>query len=108
MSSRFAVVVSPKSRYFRNDPGAIDRIRTAAGPGALVAVCSDTMSTTQAMVEAHGRGVHVVVVAGGDGTAGHVISQIREVWGETPWPALGLIRGGTMNTVANGDRKSVV
>src|SRR5262249_42763849 len=47
-------------------------------------------------------GIEVLAISGGDGTAGAVLSAFRDVYGSTPWPDVALLRGGTMNTVANG------
>lgn len=44
----------------------------------------------------------VVCVNGGDGTLAHVLSALARAWGERPLPPIGILRGGTMNTVAHG------
>jgi len=48
------------------------------------------------------RGVEVLAINGGDGTAHVVLSAFVHVYGETPLPKIALLRGGTMNTVAAG------
>jgi diacylglycerol kinase family enzyme len=44
----------------------------------------------------------VLAVSGGDGTAGFVLTAFERAYGDTPLPRVALLRGGTMNTVANG------
>jgi len=96
-----AVIVSPRSRYFRKDPEAADRLERAAS-GSMVARCLDEESTEASLVAIHAAGVGVIAIAGGDGTAGHIIGQAKQLWGDAPLPRFALLRGGTMNTVANG------
>ncbi|MEM9696664.1 MAG: diacylglycerol kinase family protein, partial [Myxococcota bacterium] len=45
-------------------------------------------------------GVELVAVAGGDGTNHVTITGLVEVYGQAKLPYFGLLRGGTMNTVA--------
>jgi diacylglycerol kinase family enzyme len=45
--------------------------------------------------------VGLVAVAGGDGTNHLTISGLVEAFGDGPLPYFGMLRGGTMNTVAN-------
>lgn len=44
----------------------------------------------------------VLCVNGGDGTLAHVLSAFARVRGDAPLPVIGILRGGTMNTVAHG------
>ncbi len=48
------------------------------------------------------RGVEILAVSGGDGTAGYALTVFERVYGEAPLPQVALLRGGTMNTIANG------
>ena len=43
-----------------------------------------------------------VCVNGGDGTLAHVLSALARTWDGDPLPPIGILRGGTMNTVAHG------
>lgn len=47
------------------------------------------------------RGVDTVAIIGGDGTVSSVLSALRRAFGTAPLPRIALLRGGTMNTVAN-------
>jgi len=101
MSLRIGVIVNPRSRYLKRHPGAVGRLAAQLGRrGILVA------SRTFAEVEEHAErfaaeGVDVVAVAGGDGTAGIVARAFVAVYGAGQLPPFALLRGGTMNTVAN-------
>jgi diacylglycerol kinase (ATP) len=104
MGPRLAIVASPRARLFRHQPDELARLEATAGDGALVAPCDDPASTTAFLEAALDAEVEIIAVAGGDGTTGHVIARAAEVWGAAglPLPAFALLRGGTMNTVANG------
>jgi diacylglycerol kinase (ATP) len=105
--SRVAVLASPRARTFRREPSALGELRaTSQALGATFAACDDAATTKAALEAAREAGVGLIAVAGGDGTLGHVLAEAVAVYGEggTPEavPPLGLLRGGTMNTVANG------
>jgi len=48
------------------------------------------------------RGVDVLAINGGDGTAHVVLTALMRAYGADPLPRIALLRGGTMNTVASG------
>lgn len=47
-------------------------------------------------------GIDVLAMSGGDGTGSHTLTHFAEVYGGQPLPTIAFVRGGTMNTVANG------
>jgi len=47
------------------------------------------------------REIDVLCINGGDGTGHVVLSAMAAVYGDRPLPKLAMLRGGTMNTVAN-------
>jgi diacylglycerol kinase family enzyme len=47
------------------------------------------------------RSAETVAVIGGDGSVSTVLSALRKAYGHAPLPRIALLRGGTMNTVAN-------
>lgn len=101
MTVRIGVVVNPRSRYIKQDPAAIERLRRILGDrGELVA--SRAIDEVDGIAERFKRdGVDVVAIAGGDGTAGIMARGIIAAYGVAAAPPLALLRGGTMNTVAN-------
>ncbi len=48
------------------------------------------------------RGVDILAINGGDGTAHVILTAFVQAYGSDPLPPVALLRGGTMNTVANG------
>lgn len=95
------VVVNPLARRHRRDPDAADRLRRIVGTHGLVRE-SRSMDDLDAIAhEFADRGIDVLSVGGGDGTNALTLTVFRRIWGDRPLPRLALLRGGTMNTVAN-------
>ena len=64
--------------------------------------------TTETLDEVRGlarefkeKGIDILGISGGDGTNHRTLSTFLEVYGETPLPKIALLRGGTMNNLAN-------
>ncbi len=100
--SRIGVIVNPRSRRNRDRPGAAERARGIVGGLERGAEAADPEALQDAMIRFHSEGVDVVAVHGGDGTSGRIVGAATEVWATGDLPALAMLRGGTMNTVANG------
>jgi len=48
------------------------------------------------------REIDILALSGGDGTTSFTLTAFKKVYGDHPLPSIALLRGGTMNTVANG------
>ncbi|TNF31417.1 MAG: diacylglycerol kinase [Deltaproteobacteria bacterium] len=104
MTVRIGVVVNPRSRYIKRNPAAVDRLRRLVGVRGEV-VTSRAIAEVDGIVRRFQRdGVDIVAIVGGDGTAGIMARGIVDVYGVDAAPPLALLRGGTMNTVANALR----
>lgn len=49
----------------------------------------------------HRQRIDILAVGGGDGSTGYTLSALDAVYGDEPLPKIALLRGGTMNTIAN-------
>lgn len=97
------VLFNPRSGRNRRAP-ARERARLArAVPGVPLVGTSTPLELADAAKELAAARVRVVGIAGGDGTAGRVVGAVLAAWRPElgPLPAFALLRGGTMNTVAN-------
>ena len=95
------VVVNPLARRHRRDPEAAERLRRIVGSHGLVRE-SRSMDDLDAIAhEFREREIDLLAFGGGDGTNALTLTVFHRVWGERPLPRLALLRGGTMNTVAN-------
>ncbi len=77
-------------------------MRRILGDRGLLVVTHDIEHVEEIAVRFRDAGVGVVGVVGGDGTAGVAVQAFSDVYGAEALPPFALLRGGTMNTVANG------
>lgn len=99
---RIGLIASRLSRGNRKDPSLFRRLATIAGANALPRFVGSQEELDAAAEEFKEAGVDLVAVAGGDGTNGRVIGALRGPYGDASMPTIAFLRGGTMNTVANG------
>jgi len=95
------VVLNPKSRRNLRDPNAADRLARAVGDDGVVR-CARTIDELYTIAEEFRRlDVEILAISGGDGTNQITLTGFLDVYGEAAIPPVALLRGGTMNTVAN-------
>lgn len=99
--SGIGVITNPRSRRNRNNPRLAGRLAYVLGkrgdlqqPDGLDAI----ESAAQRFLE---NGVEVVCINGGDGTVHRALTAMVRVFGDRPLPRVAILRGGTMNIVAN-------
>jgi diacylglycerol kinase (ATP) len=95
------VVLNPKSGRNLRDPGAALRLeRTLGDHGVLRA--ARTIDELYRIAEDFRRSdIDVLAISGGDGTNHVTLTGFLDVYGGASMPQVALLRGGTMNTVAN-------
>jgi diacylglycerol kinase (ATP) len=98
------IVNNPRSRRNQRLPETGRRLRALLdGEGEVVdAATRDELAI--AVERFKGRGIDLLGVNGGDGTGHVVLSAFVEAYGSAPLPALALLRGGAMNTVADAHK----
>jgi len=101
MQALAAIIVNRNAGELRRDARLIERLRQRAGH-AVPVHATDDVAALRALCErlAH-EGVTTVGVVGGDGTASATLTAVCNAWGDKPLPRIALLRGGSMNTVAN-------
>ena len=94
------VVFNPHARGHRRQPGRLDRLRAIVGGDGEVAATKSLADLDTALRRFHDSDVDVLVVAGGDGTAYHVLSRAVALWSSKDLPAVLPLCGGTINNLA--------
>ncbi|MDP3278586.1 MAG: diacylglycerol kinase family protein [Deltaproteobacteria bacterium] len=98
------VVFNPRAGRNRKDPGASERMKRALGDHGVVEAPA-TLEALQKTAESFKRqGIDLLAIAGGDGTNHVTLTHFAEVYGDDALPSVALLRGGTMNTVADSLR----
>jgi diacylglycerol kinase (ATP) len=96
-----AIIVNRHAGSIRRDPKLADQMRAACGRHASLHVTQDLEELYAVAGAAAGRGVTTIGLVGGDGTASATLTAIDRAYGDQPRPAIALLRGGTMNTIAS-------
>ncbi len=97
-----AVVTNPRSRQNRRYPAMAGQLAYILGERGQLAQPMDRAELVDAARRFRDRGVDILAINGGDGTAHVVLSAFMKAYGGAPLPPIALLRGGTMNTVASG------
>ena len=94
------IIVNPHARR-----GAAERAAAALRGRLPATVRLHVPRTGDALSEScreiRARRSSTIAIVGGDGTLHRVLTALHETYGDDPLPAIALLRGGTMNTVAN-------
>lgn len=95
------LLLNPRAKRHVKDPSLAERLsRQLDGEGVVRS--AHTLDELAEVVEDFKRlGIELVAVAGGDGTNHVTISGLAEVYRGAKLPYFAMLRGGTMNTIAN-------
>jgi diacylglycerol kinase (ATP) len=99
--SGIGVVVNPKSRRNLGDPGAAARLARQLGDSGIVREARSIDELHRVAEDFQRADIDVLAISGGDGTNSVTLTGFVRAYGSTPLPPIALLRGGTMNTVAN-------
>ncbi len=95
------LLLNPLAKRNIKDPKLGGRLARLLGEHGLALEASDEASLRHAIAQFRARSIDALVIAGGDGTNHIVVGALVEAFGQDSLPMIALLRGGTMNTVAN-------
>ncbi len=95
------IVNNPRSRRNQRAPGTARRLRVLLRDDGEVADASTHEELAEVVRRFRARDVDVLGINGGDGTAHIVLTAFARAAAGGPLPAVALLRGGSMNTVAD-------
>ncbi len=95
------LVLNPRAKRHQNDPGQAARLARQLEGVGVVRTARTLEELNEVAQELKKLQVDLVAVAGGDGTNHVTISGLVQAYGDARLPYFALLRGGTMNTVAN-------
>jgi diacylglycerol kinase family enzyme len=99
--SGIGVVVNPRSRRNLRDPGAALRLARQLGDHGVVRSAHSIDELYRIAQDFQRDAIDVLAISGGDGTNHVTLTGFIDVYGGHVMPQVALLRGGTMNTVAN-------
>jgi diacylglycerol kinase family enzyme len=99
--SGIGVVFNPKSRHNLRDPRAASRLARTLGDSGVVREARSIDELYRIAEDFRRDDIDVLAISGGDGTNHVTLTGFIDVYGGATMPQVALLRGGTMNTVAN-------
>lgn len=95
------LVFNPRAGGNRRDPGQAARLARKLGDRGVVAAPRTLDELARVAEDFRKQRIDVLGIAGGDGTNHVTLTHFQRAWGSQALPPVALLRGGTMNTVAN-------
>jgi diacylglycerol kinase (ATP) len=99
--SGIGIILNPYSRSNKRNPERMRKLGFIVGDKGS---CHSTETLDQVRdlaYEFKERQIDILGISGGDGTNHRTLSTFIDVYGDTPLPRIALLRGGTMNNLAN-------
>jgi ABC-type polar amino acid transport system ATPase subunit len=94
------VVLNPRSRANRQDPGMGDRLASALGGEGEVVAAESLERLAHLTARMADQPPSAIAIHGGDGTLHKSLTAIIRAWNDRPLPPIAVLPGGTMNVVS--------
>ena len=95
------VVSNPRARKNVTNPNRVERLRQILGREGVFRTTQTPEEISDAAREFRREEIDILVIDGGDGTLHHTLSAFIPIYNGMDLPPIVLLRGGTMNTIAN-------
>jgi diacylglycerol kinase (ATP) len=95
------VVLNPKSGRNARDPDAATRLMRTLGDHGILRQARSIEELYRIAEDFRSVDIDVLAISGGDGTNHVTLTGFLDVYGGATMPQVALLRGGTMNTLAN-------
>jgi len=95
------VVSNPRARKNAADPARIERLRRILDNEGVVRETRTFEEIADIAWEFRRSEIDILAIDGGDGTLHHTLTAFIRVYSGADLPLIALLRGGTMNTIAN-------
>ncbi len=100
-AAMIGIVSNPRARKNAEDPARIERLRRTLDNEGVVREALTFEEIADIAWEFRRSEIDILAIDGGDGTLHHTLSAFIPVYSGTDLPLIALLRGGTMNTIAN-------
>jgi diacylglycerol kinase (ATP) len=97
------LITNPRARTNQKDPARMQRLGYLLGSRGLPEATKSLDDLYRVAEEFRSTGIDLLGINGGDGTIGCTLTAFIKVYqaAGTPLPLVAILRGGTMNTIAN-------
>jgi diacylglycerol kinase family enzyme len=94
------VVINPNALGVRRRAGLRGRLESLVGRRGHVVETRTPSELKQTLDQFHREKIQLVATCGGDGTNLSTITEVVRCWGGAALPTIAILRGGTVNTIA--------
>lgn len=94
------IVINPHSKKHRRQPEKVKKLGYILGDKGSCESTKDLNDISRVAEEFKEREIDILCISGGDGTNHCTLTSFIDVYGDTPFPKITFLRGGTMNTIA--------
>jgi diacylglycerol kinase (ATP) len=97
------LITNPRARTNKKDPARMRRLGYLLGSRGVPEATKSLDDLYRVADEFRATGIDILGINGGDGTIGTTLTAFIKVYqaAGTPMPLVAILRGGTMNTIAN-------
>ena len=95
------LVLNPRAKQHQRDPELAARLIKSVGDDGVVRQPESFEELFEVAADFRNKGIELVAIAGGDGSNHITISGMVDAYEGAKLPYFALLRGGTMNTIAN-------
>ena len=95
------LITNPRSRANKRDPSKPRKLGYLIGSHGVAEATQSLDDLYRVSEEFKKERIDILGISGGDGTLHHTLTALIKTYGEEPLPLVAILRGGTMNTIAN-------
>jgi diacylglycerol kinase (ATP) len=99
--SGIGIIANPYSKSNKRDPGRSDLLGYILGQQGQLAVTRSIPHLYEVARSFKNSNIEVLAINGGDGTISQTLTAFHHVYRDEPLPRIYLLKGGTMNVLAN-------
>jgi diacylglycerol kinase (ATP) len=96
------IITNPRSRSNKKNPEGMQKLAYLVGTRGAAAATRSLDDLYRAAEEFKAAGIDILGINGGDGTLHVTLTAFLRVYGDAPFPAVAILGGGTLNTIARG------
>jgi diacylglycerol kinase family enzyme len=95
------LITNPRSRAYKRDPSQPRKLGYLIGSHGTAEATKSLDDLYRVCEEFKKEKIDILGISGGDGTMHHTLTAMIQTYGEQQLPLVAMLRGGTMNTIAN-------
>ena len=95
------LITNPRSRANKRDPSKPRKLGYLIGSHGTAEATQSLDDLYRVCEEFKKEQIDILGISGGDGTLHHTLTSLIKTYGDAPLPLVAILRGGTMNTIAN-------